>query len=716
MPTELFSNGGTTTLAADITDTATSLTVASATGFPTGTGQYRIRVGDELMIVTGGLGTTTWTVTRAAEGTAAAAHVSGARVNHYLTAGALANKVLDDLTDVDLATAPTNGQALVFGAGVWKPGAAGATTLDALTDVDTSTTAPTDGQALVFGAGAWKPGTVASGGGGSSGSGGTRYWRRDNADLSSGTVPTAATVLAPLTITIPSSTTARTAFVSYRVSWTGGHTNRMDVYLNGVAQVATVVGVTSSTSNPYVADLANFPILLPANVEHTIDVRINAVDSTAAVTWTERMLSVDVYDGETTTTSLGGGGGGGGGSSAWTKAIDLPLTSLTNWTVSGGTWTAEVDRIRQASTAAATNRLIYTGSLMRARLYAEVEVRIDSNPSGDAWAGLVFGTDTAATIGGPAAFIRAASAATSSTLAYFEAEGHTAYGTPTLPTAVPHGTWAKLGFELADGAITFLVNDVVVSTARSLSLAGIRTHLALVSRTSDVSFRNLKVWEPTAPALVGSGGSGTTWSADSPDKPPATRSTYDDEFDGSTAPTWTAFGSPAVDVVHTNRPGHLHLRSAGTGSMLVGRVQAAPTTFPFTVKAKLASSTFRQNFQRGGGLCFFPAGAISLTSTPRYWGVVYDSGYKTSLITYADLDSFSSQVIGIPPSAPRGPFYFRAVFASATSVTCAWSEDGWAWYELAAQTLPWDIGQIGLACSEEATGGLDAYFDWFRVS
>jgi hypothetical protein len=46
-------------------------------------------------------------------------------------------------------------------------GAGGATTLDGLTDVDTSTTPPTDGQALLFqnSSGLWKPGTVASGSG-----------------------------------------------------------------------------------------------------------------------------------------------------------------------------------------------------------------------------------------------------------------------------------------------------------------------------------------------------------------------------------------------------------------------------------------------------------------------------------------------------------------------------------------------------------------------
>ena len=76
---------------------------------------------------------------------------------------------IDGLTDVDTTSvAPTNGQVLVWDntAGQWEPGSippGGATTIDALNDVDTSTVAPTDGQALVWdnANSQWEPGTVA---------------------------------------------------------------------------------------------------------------------------------------------------------------------------------------------------------------------------------------------------------------------------------------------------------------------------------------------------------------------------------------------------------------------------------------------------------------------------------------------------------------------------------------------------------------------------
>jgi Tfp pilus assembly protein PilX len=65
--------GASTTLSSAINATQTSLTVASASGFPTS--QFKLRVDDEVMTVTAGFGTTTWTVTRGVSGTTAASHV-----------------------------------------------------------------------------------------------------------------------------------------------------------------------------------------------------------------------------------------------------------------------------------------------------------------------------------------------------------------------------------------------------------------------------------------------------------------------------------------------------------------------------------------------------------------------------------------------------------------------------------------------------------------
>ena len=70
--------GASTTNTGAMTAGQTTVAVASATGFPTTA--YRIRVDDELMNVTGGFGTTTWTVTRGVNGTTAASHVVNSTV------------------------------------------------------------------------------------------------------------------------------------------------------------------------------------------------------------------------------------------------------------------------------------------------------------------------------------------------------------------------------------------------------------------------------------------------------------------------------------------------------------------------------------------------------------------------------------------------------------------------------------------------------------
>ena len=57
----------------------TSITVASAAGFPA-SGTYYIRIQNEVLQVTGGQGTTTWTVLRGQLGSAAATHPNGVAV------------------------------------------------------------------------------------------------------------------------------------------------------------------------------------------------------------------------------------------------------------------------------------------------------------------------------------------------------------------------------------------------------------------------------------------------------------------------------------------------------------------------------------------------------------------------------------------------------------------------------------------------------------
>lgn len=77
-------NPKTTTRPTATTAAQTSITVASAAGFPT-SGPYFVRVDNEILQVTAGQGTTTWTVARGQLGTTAAGHVTGSTLTALAT-------------------------------------------------------------------------------------------------------------------------------------------------------------------------------------------------------------------------------------------------------------------------------------------------------------------------------------------------------------------------------------------------------------------------------------------------------------------------------------------------------------------------------------------------------------------------------------------------------------------------------------------------------
>jgi hypothetical protein len=84
---EQLSNAAVTTLASGITNSATTLSLTSATNFPSA-GNFRLLVESEIMKVTGVSGTTL-TIVRGQEGTTAVSHSSGVAVAAVLTKSAV---------------------------------------------------------------------------------------------------------------------------------------------------------------------------------------------------------------------------------------------------------------------------------------------------------------------------------------------------------------------------------------------------------------------------------------------------------------------------------------------------------------------------------------------------------------------------------------------------------------------------------------------------
>jgi hypothetical protein len=98
--------------------TTTSLVVASATGFPS-SGNYSVQTETEVMLVTGGQGTTTWTVTRGSNGSTALASIaSGVTVTGGNAPGSTAITGGTLLTHADFAVISLNsGDSVAF---TWK--------------------------------------------------------------------------------------------------------------------------------------------------------------------------------------------------------------------------------------------------------------------------------------------------------------------------------------------------------------------------------------------------------------------------------------------------------------------------------------------------------------------------------------------------------------------------------------------------------------------
>jgi hypothetical protein len=112
MTIELLSDNAATTLTSSPASGATSFTVASSTGFPaavTGTSQFRVIIGTEIVTVTNVSGTT-WTCVATS-----AAHSSADVVTHVLTASSLGNFVDGKIGGPWTAWAPTFSQSGVRG-------------------------------------------------------------------------------------------------------------------------------------------------------------------------------------------------------------------------------------------------------------------------------------------------------------------------------------------------------------------------------------------------------------------------------------------------------------------------------------------------------------------------------------------------------------------------------------------------------------------------
>lgn len=104
MPILKAANNAKTTLAQSINSSVTSFSVADGSGFPAD-GPFMVTIDDEIMLVGERNGNTFSGILRGQEGTTAAAHSSGAKVENRFTAGTyeLLRQYIDEGEDPDWA-------------------------------------------------------------------------------------------------------------------------------------------------------------------------------------------------------------------------------------------------------------------------------------------------------------------------------------------------------------------------------------------------------------------------------------------------------------------------------------------------------------------------------------------------------------------------------------------------------------------------------------
>jgi hypothetical protein len=504
------------------------------------------------------------------------------------------------------------------------------------------------------------------GGGGASAPFGQRYWYRDAADVNSGTVPVSPTLVSGMTITIPSSTVGRMGFVDATLGWTGSHTNRVELYLDGTAITPQITGNVAGSNSMYDAVFSRIPITLTSGVSHTVEVRWNASESTAAVTLTERSLVVDVFESTTSPINIGGSGGSS----------------------SGEVWQDYTPTL----TSTGVSPTLGTGSVQAGRYTAN-----GSTVKG--WARITFGTS--GVNAGTGTYLvslplpqRTASAG--------NPPNHRALGAIFL-------TDASAGIHYAGTTFTPSSNSVSVGMLATGAANGLVTSaVPFAWAASD------NIWvqfEYEAETSVGGGGSAASPVRDRRWSVPSGTTSIDEFNDGVLDPAWVRVdggGAPAANVTWTESADVLSLQHEGgdTANNIHGIVRSGVGTM-VNGDAFITCVTLL-----GPPAAMYSMGGIILSD-----GITHGSGNQALLLTHitssgeqrTDARPFTGwNAQGTPPAPlvtpPGARIFARLVFLGASTWRADVSPDGVSWIKGLTVVKTIAPTHVGLLASSWGTG------------
>lgn len=411
-------------------------------------------------------------------------------------------------------------------------------------------------------------------------------------------------------------------------------------------------------------------------------------------------------------------GGGGGLLSLWGAKISDPLTSTSTLSLVSGTWAVTGGVLQQTSTAASEARALNVTTPQGAIGYSQVDVRFDSGSGSVQRVGMHVLCAPGSGNGGMLVYLQK-----NGTNFDLVVESTATVAITTIASvAFTASTWATLTAAYTVGGLEVYLNNTLICVAGNTpERAGNAPYVGLYTYGAAGSFRNLKTWGIVSPTSSAST-TGYGYPAGSADRPPTSANAKDDEFDGTSSVSWSSTPTaPAAWDINTSRPHHAYLKASGTAAAYVGKLQATPGSYPYTVTAKLSSATIRARYQRAC-LILSPA---SPTGTTSFCGVISmwnpdqagsAGGFSASRQTAQFGGTFGS--IAGATFLGAGALYMRLVVNSATSVDFYASTDGWSWVPLQTGLNPgFTPALMGLAVNDEsANSGVEAYFDFFRVT